>query len=184
MIRATKQLLFTAVGALCSCMACAPVGDPTAENAAPVSSKMTAAEQLPASPVEAPDGLAQRIEAAIQLVEQRDVQMSNGFWTVFHGILGMGTELTLYNPETNERVNAIDYICTGGQIRGMRFIPTEDGLDVQSGPMFVGQGHVDQFVAEMVQVGLPSDRKFIVDGREVRGVRRRPGRLRGRTGED
>jgi len=166
MNHATKLLSLTEIVAVMLCSACAPVGDPASENVVVVSSETTVVEQLPASPVKIPDGLMQRIEAAIKLVEQRDVQISNGFWTVAHGILGMGTELTLYNPETNERVNAIDFICNGGQIRGMRFIPTEDGLDVQNGPMFVGQGHVDQFVAEMVQVGLSPDRKFIVDGRE------------------
>jgi hypothetical protein len=78
----------------------------------------------------------------------------------------VGPELTLYNPETKDRVNAVDYICNGGNVRGMRFIPTKYGLDVQNGPMFVGQGHVDQFVAEMVQSGLSPDQKFIVHGKQ------------------
>ena len=168
MIRATKRLMLVGgIATVMLCTACAPVGDPVTEQAPSlVVSDNTNIEQLPTPPVKIPEGLAQRIDAAIQLVEQRDVQISNGFWTVAHGILGMGKELTLYTPETTERVNAIDYICNGGQVRGMRFIPTEYGLDVQNGPMFVGQGHVDQFVAEMVQVGLPVDRKFIVDGKE------------------
>jgi hypothetical protein len=48
----------------------------------------------------------------------------------------------------------------------MRFIPTKYGLDVQNGPMFVGQGHVDQFVAEMVQAGLSPEQEFIVHGKQ------------------
>jgi hypothetical protein len=48
----------------------------------------------------------------------------------------------------------------------MTFIPTKYGLEVQNGPMFVGQGHTDQFVAEMVQSGLSPDREFIVHGKE------------------
>ena len=168
MIRATKRLVFVgSVATVMLCTACAPVGDPVTEQAPPpVASDSAVVERLPTPPVKIPDSLTQRIDAAIQLVEQRDVHISNGFWTVAHGILGMGTELTLFDPETNERVNAIDYICNGGQVRGMRFIPTPHGLDVQNGPMFVGQGHVDQFVAEMVQVGLPADRKFMVEGKE------------------
>ena len=34
--------------------------------------------------------------------------------------------------------------------RGLRFIPTRDGLDVETAPgAFIAQGHNDQFVAEM-----------------------------------
>jgi hypothetical protein len=48
----------------------------------------------------------------------------------------------------------------------MRFIPTQDGLDVESLMDFVSQGHQDQFVAEMAQWGLPLDRKFRVNGKD------------------
>src|SRR5262249_16709303 len=38
------------------------------------------------------------------------------------------------------------------------------GLDVRTGPQFVGQGHQDQFIAEMAQWGLPIDTRFMVNG--------------------
>ncbi|HQX50913.1 MAG TPA: hypothetical protein PLR25_13450 [Planctomycetaceae bacterium] len=116
--------------------------------------------------VNIPDGLRQRIDAAIDQVQQREVQTSHGFWTVLHGLLGVGIDLTLVDPATGSRVSAIDAISGGGEVRGMRFIPTPDGLEVQNGPMFVGQGHMDQFVAEMLQVGLPPDHPFVVDGKQ------------------
>jgi hypothetical protein len=165
----TAKLLLLAGCAITTifCVACAPADKPTSEKKlAPISSDSAVMERLPAPAAEIPSGLKQRIVAAIEQVEQREVQISNGFWTVSHGILGVGPKLSLYNPETKSRVNAIDYICNGGTVRGMRFIPTKYGLDVQNGPMFVGQGHVDQFVAEMVQSGLSPDQKFIVLGKE------------------
>src|ERR1019366_7427947 len=122
---------------------------------------------LPAPEVESPTHLKGRIEAALAQVSSRDLLTTHAFWTVFHGILGTGLDKTmLKNPETGKKVNAIDYICNGGAIRGLQFLPTADGLDVQTGPQFVGQGHQDQFVAEMAQWGMPRDRKFRVGGKD------------------
>lgn len=165
MTNTTNRLIVLGSAILALLAACAPVGNPgDGPSLSTAGAVGTAQENLPPPPVAIPDSLGQRIEAAIRAAEQREVLISNGFWTVGHGILGVGTELTLLDPATGNRVNAIDFICKGGPIRGMRFIPTPHGLDVQNGPIFVGQGHVDQFVAEMVQIGLPLDREFIVDG--------------------
>ena len=146
-MRFTKWLLL-AVATCLPCTACAPVGEPYPEDATEVESPAAAVELMPAPTAKLPDGLRQRVDAAIEVVEQREILISNSFWTVVHGILGIGPKLTLLDPEAGRSVNAIEYICQGGPIRGMRFIPTEYGLDVQNGPMFVGQGHVDQFVAD------------------------------------
>ena len=105
------------------------------------------------------DPLEQRIDAAIAQVQRRDLLTTNGFWTVFHGILGLGPTVPLLNPATGERINALDYVFSGGEVRGMRFVPTADGLDVETRPgTFISQGHQDQFVAEMVQWGVSPDR--------------------------
>jgi hypothetical protein len=142
-------------------------------------------------PPEVPKELKTRIEAALQQVDDRALLSSHGFWTVFHAILGNGIEKTMITDiDTmkyanavdaissagcgwsassrfiSRRVNAVDYICNGGKIRGMQFLPTNDGLDVQTGPQFVGQGHQDQFVAEMSEWGMPLTRKFKVGGRD------------------
>ena len=111
------------------------------------------------------DGLKERIDAAIDQVKHRDLLTTNGFWTVFHGILGLGPSVELLDPVTNKRVVALDYIASGGQIRGLRFLPTRDGLDVETrAGTFVSQGHQDQFVAEMVEWNIDPDRKFLVKG--------------------
>src|SRR5262249_29876936 len=88
--------------------------------------------------------------AAVQNVRDRDLLTTNGFWTVFHGILGLGPSVKLVDPVTREKFNAVDYICKGRPLEGLEFIPTEWGLDVRTtGPTGRGQGHQDYFIAEM-----------------------------------
>jgi hypothetical protein len=112
------------------------------------------------------DPFQARLEAAITQAVQRDLTTSHGFWTVFHGILGLGPSITLLDVKTGKRVNALDYIADGGKVNGLEFIPTPDGLDVLVAPgTFVSQGHTDQFVAEMVEWGIRSDRPFVVNGK-------------------
>jgi hypothetical protein len=146
---------------------CAPVDPSTSkESAAPDRVEKAPLETLPNAPTPLASGPRPRIEAAVRNVRQRDLLTTNAFWTIFHGILGLGPAMTLRNPETRERIHAIDYICNGGELRGLLFIPTKHGLDVQIGPLTVGQGHQDQFVAEMAQWGMPADQKFLVQGKE------------------
>lgn len=137
----------------------AAAGKPPAATSAPA-----AAAALATPPPVVPGSLKARIEAAIEQARHRDLLTTNGFWTVFHGMVGLGPSVTLLNPETCQRVNALDYICQGQPIRGMRFLRTDTGIDVQTGPTFVGQGHQDQFIAELAQWGMPADRVFMVDG--------------------
>jgi hypothetical protein len=124
--------------------------------------------EVPPPAVVTPTALKTRIDAALEHVQQRDLLTTHGFWTVFHGLLGMGPyETTLFDPATKQRRKAIDYVCEGAPIRGMVFLPMgAAGVDVQTQPgTGVGQGHQDQFVAEMCQWGLPLDTKFTVAGK-------------------
>jgi hypothetical protein len=112
------------------------------------------------------DPVRHRIESALASVHRRDLLTTNSFWTIFHGILGMGPKTKLKDPVTGETLNALDYIFSekGASIRGLIFTPSEVGLDVQTVGMnpFVkeheGQGHQDQFLAEMIQWGVPANR--------------------------
>ncbi|MCS6850498.1 MAG: hypothetical protein NZ700_04930 [Gemmataceae bacterium] len=157
-------LIFPTIGALLS-GSCAPVQPPApAEGAAAESKAVEYVARYP-TPMPVRDATRARVEAAIDNVRQRDLLTTNGFWTVFHGILGLGPSVTLRHPETGQRVNAIEYICNGGEMRGLAFIPTRYGLDVQMGPASVGQGHQDQFIAEMGQWGMPLEQRFLVYGK-------------------
>jgi hypothetical protein len=113
------------------------------------------------------DAVLQRLDLAIAQVRARQLRTDNGFWTVFHGILGLGPSVMLEDPLTGRKVNALDYMASGGKIPGMHFIPTADGLDVETGPgTFEKQGHQDQFIAEMVEWNVAPERKFRVGGKD------------------
>ena len=149
--------------ALLAAVGCAPVD--TSPEVSGERRPAAATASRPASP-EAQDGdpVQQRIRAAIEHCRRRELLTTNGFWTVFHGILGLGPSLTLTDPDSGRKVNALEYISSGGELRGLRFFPTRWGLDVQMGPPFVGQGHQDQFIAEMAQWGIRPDHPFRVNG--------------------
>jgi hypothetical protein len=122
----------------------------------------------PAAPV-APDVLKSRLESAIEHVRSRELQMTNAFWTIFHGMLGLGPNVEIVDPASGSRVNALRYVFGGdfkfGAIRGANFVPTAEGLDVTIGPVHVGQGHQDQFIAEIAQWGVPADTPVVVYGK-------------------
>jgi hypothetical protein len=170
-----RLLLGAAVAAVCA--SCAPVDSdekPVRKTEFPASQVVP----IPSLPVSASNGsgalgndrvLKDRIEMVIGQVRQREVLLNNGFWTVFHAILGLGPSVTLKHPLLGVQVNAVDYICDGGELRGLRFLPTEYGIDVETGAeQFVSQGHQDQFVAEMAQCGLPADKPFKIHGKPYR----------------
>ncbi len=120
-----------------------------------------------------PAALKDRIDFTLKEVHGRDLLISHGFWTVFHGILGMGFDTMVQDSKTGKKVNAIDYIFQGQEMPGLRFTPAGkdfQDLEVETSrdpsTMFVSQGHQDQFVAEMIQWGMPLDRKVIVNGKE------------------
>jgi hypothetical protein len=153
--------------------ACAPVEGPSAEKAPTTTTQavqtVVANKPLTPDPTQEPsdqpiDQVQQRIERAIDQVRHRDLATTNGFWTIFHGLLGLGPTLTLKVPETGWKVNALEFVCQGAPVRGMRFIPTRDGVDVESGETFVSQGHQDQFIAELAQWNMPPNRVFTVNG--------------------
>ena len=121
--------------------------------------------------VEIPRGLQERLDAARKIIRDRQPLTNMAFWTIFHYILGIGPDSAeLFDVKTGKLVNAMDQICHGTRdtMRGLEFEIQEDGsVEVISRPgSGENQGHQDQFVAEMVQWGLPKDREFIVKGKK------------------
>ena len=160
-----KYLLWLPAALAVYAASCAPVEEPALEESTNEPVTLQRPTPLPKAPVVG-GGLKERVEAALENVHRRDLLTTHGFWTVFHGILGTGFDATLLDPLTGKRVNAVEHIRSGGEVRGLQFIPTRYGLDVRSGPQFVGQGHQDQFIAEMAQWGMPIDARFTVLGKD------------------
>jgi len=120
------------------------------------------------APIPIPSAHKDRIDAVLKHVRQRDLFPDHAFWTIFHGILGVGPDdAVIFDPDAKKRIKAIDYIASGGEVNGLDFVPTPDGVEVVTMPgSIIGQGHQDQFVAEMAEWDLPRDKKFMVDGKE------------------
>jgi len=140
-----------------ACTGCPPAPPPV--NTAP-----------PAPTSVAVDPLKVRMEEAFDLVIKRKLDPSHGFWTIFHGILGLGPEIDLYDPKTGKpTMKALDHIRLGLEMPGLRFDNRGQGLDVFTATdkdRFFAQGHQDQFVAEMAQWGVPKTLPFKVDGKD------------------
>lgn len=107
--------------------------------------------------------------AAIDSIRARDLEPSHGFWTVFHGILGLGPDVMILDTSVGKRMKALDYVRVGKEMKGLRFDNRGQGLDVFTATetdRFYAQGHQDQFVAEMAQWGVPLGLKFKVDNKD------------------
>jgi hypothetical protein len=172
MSRAKTGLWLGAVAVTAAlCASCAPEAPPLPQKGKdPTDVKIG----LPAT---LPTGLEGRIKTAIDLVREYKVRPSDGFWTVFHAILGLGPKTVelVVDDKTGERMNALDYLCAGREMRGLEFVATPNGVDVISnGEMHFSQGHQDQFIAEMTQWGLSPDRKFFVKNMDGKGGKEYP----------
>ncbi|MFO0965268.1 MAG: hypothetical protein U0793_06740 [Gemmataceae bacterium] len=132
--------------------------------------KVEKEKDAPPPKVELPAEMKPRIEATLKHVHARSLETTFSFWTIFHGILGMGLDTEVLDRNTGKKLKAIDFVCAGkdsaGQeVRGLKFEPhPPHGLDVRIGPVPIGQGHQDQFLAEMIQWGIARDKPIRVDG--------------------
>src|SRR5262245_2478531 len=57
--------------------------------------------------------LKKTVEAALTDIKGRDLVPAQGFWTIFHAILGMGFDTELVVGKNGQRVKAIDYVADG-----------------------------------------------------------------------
>ncbi len=109
--------------------------------------------------------LSARIDAILQRgLEQRQMDASvNAAWQIMHGVVCYGQELTIQTPDRG-LVGAIDYAFTGGVIKGFE-LSRGDALEggrrgvrakLEAGS-YVGQGHVDQWIAICAMAEIPGD---------------------------
>lgn len=163
---ARRHLVALLIAGLLATTSCAPVGPPEPPEEGTTPALPPPDREPKATPSARPSGLQMRVEAAIKNVRDRSLLRSNAFWTVFHGILGLGPGVELVDSRTGSKVNALDYVCDGGELRGLVFQPTAHGVEVVTLRDSQGQGHQDQFIAEMAQWGMPAKRRMRVQGRD------------------
>lgn len=86
-------------------------------------------------------------------------------WQIVHGMLAFGRDLKI--EAEGQVVSALDYALQGGYIRGWTMRPGDKGLEavLESGSK-EGQGHEDQWLGYLSQVGLPATQEIVVRGKK------------------
>lgn len=106
------------------------------------------------------DELETRIENVLDFSLARHMNTrDHGAWQILHGVLAYGAELRVEHE--GELVRAVDVISNGGMINGFLLRQADHGWDtiVQAGSL-QGQGHDDQWLAELSQGNMNLDYKI------------------------
>ena len=84
-------------------------------------------------------------------------------WQVVHGALVYGRDFEIYND--GQLVKALDYLLSGGQLRGWTMRKGDHGLEaILEAGSNTGQGHEDQWLGYLSQCGLSIDEPIVVGG--------------------
>lgn len=130
---------------------------------------------MPAEPMKvAADSLEQSIRAVLKWnLENRKLSGEvNAAWQIMHGVLAYGNSLPL--EIESKDVNTLEYLLGGGTVAGWELgigemLPSTKrlGMKARLEPgSYIGQGHVDQWIAILSQIDVPLDRKVIAGGKE------------------
>ena len=150
-------LLLMACTATCGCSA-QPDGESSSPNVASTRSVGTA---------ERSDQLRKRIARVLEdgLHARRMDSQINAAWQIMHGVICYGRHLQIETPDRG-LCSAVEYAFTGGQIEGFELmlggqpLPSTErvGLKARLEPgSYIGQGHVDQWLAIFAMADLPLD---------------------------
>ncbi len=118
-------------------------------------------------------GLQQRIARALD-DNLRDRLLSgntNAAWQIMHGVIAYGDALPL--EVDGERRNTLDFLLHNGVVNGWELAPGDElpvtgrtGLKARLEPgSYIGQGHVDQWLAILAQIQTPLDREVEARGK-------------------
>lgn len=107
--------------------------------------------------------LKAKLDRALEIAANRRLNSAtNNAWQVVHGCLAFGHDLKI--EHNGQLIPCLDWILTGGDLKGWNMVPGDKGLEsvVESGK--VGPGHEDQWLGYLSQVGLTPDQPIVVKG--------------------
>lgn len=119
------------------------------------------------------DDLLDRIDQTLktELSGRKLSSSDNAAWQIMHGVICYGHDLPLDTPDRG-RVSALDYAFHEGSIRGWQLMTGQDlgngrrGVKAYVDPgSYIGQGHVDQWIAICAMADLPATDKLVLDGK-------------------
>ena len=95
----------------------------------------------------------------------------NAAWQIMHGALAYGDRLPLKVNDTTQ--NTLEYLLGGGVVNGWELAPGDQISSLQRNGMrarlepgsYIGQGHVDQWIAILAQLELPLSRPVLARGK-------------------
>lgn len=142
----------------------------------PLSQRQTSIAEVDASyQPRAENELESRISAVLEAGRHRRLSTSsNAAWQIMHGIACYGENLTILTEDQGE-VGALDYAFSGGQINGLEMMPGNAvlpstgklGLKARLEPgSYIGQGHVDQWIAIFAMADLPPDMQISIGDKQ------------------
>ena len=122
------------------------------------------------------DPLQQRLQVALsEGLHGRSLNAQvNAAWQIMHGVIPYGQALMLETPDRG-RSSAVQYALTGGQINGFELMAGQETLSSTGRPglkarlepgSYIGQGHVDQWLAIFAMAGLPLETPVEHDGQQ------------------
>lgn len=125
------------------------------------------APQFAASTLPSDNDLQSRIDDELifagrnRMLNSRD----HAAWQVVHGILSYGKEMPI--DDHGQVKPALDWLLEGGTLKGWQLRPGPKGvIAVLEAGSKSGQGHPDQWLGYLAQIGTPIDTKIRVAGKD------------------
>jgi hypothetical protein len=136
-----------------------------------------ALQELKQSLVDQPQSPLQvRLEAVLEnglTGRQLDSEV-NAAWQIMHGVIAYGPQLLIKTPDRG-LFSATEYAFSGGQLMGFELMPGNENLPATGRPglkarlepgSYIGQGHVDQWLAIFAMANLPLTTPVQVAGQQ------------------
>lgn len=117
--------------------------------------------------------LARRIDTVLhaELQGRRLSSTTNAAWQIMHGVICYGHDLPLDTPDRGT-LSALEYAFHEGNIRGWHIMPGQNLTENRRGVKallepgsYIGQGHVDQWIAICAMANLPESDTLVIEGR-------------------
>ncbi|HTQ38546.1 MAG TPA: ADP-ribosylation factor-directed GTPase activating protein isoform b [Pirellulales bacterium] len=113
-----------------------------------------------------PNELRDRIDALVDYtLNNRTLNTrDHNAWQIMHGILAYGHDLKIEHD--GQMIGALDWLLNGGDLHGWELEPGDHGVKAHLEPgSMAAQGHPDQWVGILSQVGVKPDDKLVVQGK-------------------
>ncbi len=168
MKKTANASLVACLGSLVGCSALLLASAGCSSSSSTGGSTATASAQAKPAPLPSDEELRDRLDRVLSttLARQMNVQ-DHAAWQIVHGILAFGRDLQIKTARDGQSVPALQYILDGGFVNGWTMRPGSNGLEaVLEAGSKTGQGHPDQWLGYLSQIGLKPEDKLVAGGKD------------------